>query len=244
MKYLDDKTIGFLKEQVNQEFSKIYIPNLLNSKRKADHSLITDLDISISNLIKNYFLKFPELSFFSEEENSGLKFPCIILDPIDGTRDLIKGYRECSVSLAIVQNSNLDGEAWIYNPITGFSISTNDKCLAEKTTVSIPYLGLTSRSEYEKGLYNEIVTNKFQIMPKGSIAFKLGLLAAGACDFVFTSNGKNLWDIAAGTILCKERDIVCFEQNKRLVRFDEESYQGPFLWGKLEIIKEVHEHLR
>ena len=24
MKYLDDKTIGFLKEQVNQEFSKIY----------------------------------------------------------------------------------------------------------------------------------------------------------------------------------------------------------------------------
>ena len=243
MYYLNEKSITELKNQINLEFDKIYSSNLLNIKRKEDYSLITDLDISISKLIKEYFKGFTELTFFSEEENSGLRFPCIILDPIDGTRDLSKGYRECCVSLAIVKNENLDGEAWIYNPLTGFSLSTNDKFIGEMKRVSAPYLGMTSRSEYEKGMHDHYKTDQFKLMPRGSIAFKLGLLAAGACDFVFTSHGKSLWDIAAGIILCRKRGIECYQKNINIKRFNEEKYEGPILWSHPEIYKNINEIL-
>jgi myo-inositol-1(or 4)-monophosphatase len=243
MNYLNEKSLSELKNLINAEFNKFYSSNLLNAKRKEDYSIITDLDLSISNLVKKYFEKSTELTFFSEEENSGLRFPCIILDPIDGTRDLTKGYRECAVSLAIVKNEKLEGEAWIYNPLTGFSLSTVDKLVAEKKRVSMPFLGLTSRSEFEKGIHVHIKDTKFTLMPKGSIAFKLGLLAAGACDFVYTANGKNLWDIAAGIILCRAHGILCYNKNSELTRFDKEHYVGPFLWAHAEIYKEINEHL-
>jgi len=240
MHYLNEKSIEELKNQINEEFRKIYAADLLNIKRKEDYSLITDLDISISNLIKKYFAKFRELTFFSEEENSGLRFPCIILDPIDGTRDLSKGYRECSVSLAIVKNEELEGEAWIYNPLTGFSISTNDKFVTEMKRVDPPFLGMTSRSEFEKGMHNDYNTDKFTLMPRGSIAFKLGLLATGACDFVYTAHGKSLWDIAAGIILCRHRGIICYQKNNEMKKFGQERYEGPILWAHPEIYKAIH----
>jgi myo-inositol-1(or 4)-monophosphatase len=242
MNYLNEKSLFDLKNLINDEFKKFYSSNLLNTKRKEDHSLITDLDLSISALVKKYFEKSTELTFFSEEENSGLRFPCIILDPIDGTRDLTKGYRECAVSLAIVKNDNLDGEAWIYNPLTGFSISTVDNFAPEKKQVAAPFLGLTSRSEFEKGLHANRKAVSFCLMPKGSIAFKLGLLAAGSCDFVYTANGKSLWDIAAGLILCRSHGINCYHKNSEIRQFDKERYDGPFLWAHSEVYKEINEH--
>ena len=65
-----------------------------------------------------------------------------------------------------------------------------------------------SRTEWDKGFFkSEELEKSICIAPKGSIALKLGYLASGSCEFVVSKQPKNIWDIAAGTILCKERGI-------------------------------------
>ena len=63
---------------------------------------------------------------------------------------------------------------------------------------------IVSRSETKSGLwnnYNSIINNKIEI---GSVAYKLGLIAAGKYDFFATLKPKNEWDICAGQIILEE----------------------------------------
>ncbi|UNT92896.1 inositol monophosphatase family protein [Allobaculum sp. Allo2] len=59
----------------------------------------------------------PEAGFFSEEEEGSLSDPCWILDPIDGTTNLVYGFNMSSVSLGLYQNGEIVFGV-VYNPFT------------------------------------------------------------------------------------------------------------------------------
>jgi myo-inositol-1(or 4)-monophosphatase len=99
--------------------------------------------------------------------------------------------------------------------------------------------GMVSRSEYHKGLFSNLKNKKIHLFPRGSIAFKLGLLASSACDFIVSKNPKNVWDIAAGTILVNQRGYHFFEDGKRVEKLDKERYHGLLLWCKDEHLDEL-----
>jgi len=42
---------------------------------------------------------------------------------------------------------------------------------------------------------------EYNVRPMGSVAYKLGLVAAGKADVTFTLTPKNEWDVAAGAAL-------------------------------------------
>ena len=42
----------------------------------------------------------------------------------------------------------------------------------------------------------------------GSVAYKLGLVAAGLADITFTLTPKNEWDVAAGAALVRKRGRI------------------------------------
>ena len=67
-------------------------------------------------------------------------------------------------------------------------------------------------------------------IPKGSIAFKLGLLAVNAFDFVFSYRSKNIWDIAAGTLLCQRQGIRLYQKGHEIKNLCKPKYEGPLLW--------------
>jgi myo-inositol-1(or 4)-monophosphatase len=60
---------------------------------------------------------------------------------------------------------------------------------------------LASRSEMKRGEWNQFRTATFTVKPMGSVAYKLGLVAAGLADATFTLTPKNEWDVAAGAAL-------------------------------------------
>ena len=63
---------------------------------------------------------------------------------------------------------------------------------------------LNSRSESSRGLW-EPYKNKFQLLkPVGSVAYKLGLTAAGKADIFASLRPKNEWDICAGNCIINE----------------------------------------
>lgn len=216
---------------------------ILKQNLKEDQSIVTEIDLFVSLFLKQKLKlinEYSHYSFFSEEEYGDLQFPAVILDPIDGTRELVLGRPECAVSLALMVNSKInhpDNYAWIYNPFSGFSLDSKANFVTTMNKSKQKILGLVSRREYEKGFFKEMlnIDQKIEITPRGSIAFKLGLLASGACDFVLSLSPKNIWDIAAGSILCEQRGIYLYQNGKRISSLDDVKLNGMLLWSTEEL---------
>ncbi len=214
---------------------------------KSDNTIVTEIDLFVSTLLKEKLKKHPtytNYNFFSEEEFDQLIFPAAILDPIDGTRELAKGRAECAVSLALMKSPELsdpENYGWLYNPFSGFSLDSDTPFVASNNKSIQKVLGMVSRLEFEKGYFKEFldIDPKIEITPRGSIAFKLGLLASGGCDFVLSLSPKNIWDIAAGSVLCAQRGIKMYQNGVEITRLDQVNIKGVLLWAPENIAHEL-----
>ena len=105
------------------------------------------------------------------------------------------------------------------------------------------FYGEVSHSEWDRGLYNLFESEKFSIKPKGSIAYKLGLLSAGKSDFVISMTPKNIWDIAGGTLLCQRSNIKFYSEGKEVLEV-KQNYLPPLIWCHEEIFEELSSLLK
>ena len=214
---------------------------------KSDNTIVTEIDLFVSTLLKEKLQQHPEYksyNFFSEEEFDQLIFPSAILDPIDGTRELVKGRAECAVSLALMKTPILldpSNYGWLYNPFSGFSLDSDTPFVPSNNKSTQKLLGMVSRLEFEKGYFKNFlnIDSKIEITPRGSIAFKLGLLASGGCDFVLSLSPKNIWDIAAGSVLCAQRGIKLYQNGVEITSLNEINIKGVLLWAPEEMAQEL-----
>lgn len=203
---------------------------------KEDGSPVTKLDLALSSHIESLMEKnFPETTFYSEEKFSEWKFPLLALDPLDGTREYIDGRPEWALSIGIFANENFEGEGWVYNPITEESFTHGPRIPFQKKE---SYHGEVSRSEWKVGLFTNKNSESFTLSPVGSIAYKLGRVTAGKCDYVVSLRPKNIWDIAGGTLLCKSAGIKFYSQGKEVTKV-QKLYLPPLIWCHEEIFSEL-----
>lgn len=214
---------------------------------KQDNTIVTEIDLFVSTLLKEKLKNHSEYknyNFFSEEEFDQLIFPGAILDPIDGTRELVKGRAECAVSLALMKSpilSDPSNYGWLYNPFSGFSLDSDTPFVKSNNKSTQRILGMVSRLEFEKGYFKDFINidPKVEITPRGSIAFKLGLLASGGCDFVLSLSPKNIWDIAAGSVLCTQRGIKMYQNGVEITSLDQIHMKGILLWATEDLAHEL-----
>lgn len=199
----------------------------LNEQRKPDGSWVTNIDHQLTEAVADILAKhYPSIPLVSEEGDHNLTFPCFILDPVDGTAGLLNGTGECSLSLAYMPTPRIDdqnAQGYIAHLFSDFEVYQGS------TSTSPEQVGLVSRSEWNKGLYNN---SKLAIKPLGSIALKLGLMAAAQADFVVTKRPKSIWDIAAGSILLNQANCQLWQGERELEELDRIVFQGPLLWVK------------
>jgi myo-inositol-1(or 4)-monophosphatase len=143
-----------------------------------------------------------------------------IVDPLDGTRSFVGGYREFAVSVALVEG----GEAVlgiVYNPacedlfwalrgegayrVRHWRGGSFD---GERLRVPAPQTGerrtvLASRTEIRRGELDPF-RGPWQVRPLGSTAYKLAMVAAGAGHAFLSRGPKSEWDVAAGGLLLDE----------------------------------------
>lgn len=237
------KIINNIKPQIRQKIdvlSKDF--KSLKVSKKADRTLVTEFDLFISDLFKEEIKgNFPEMNFYSEEDQGNFDFPICIIDPIDGTREFAMGMDECAVSVGIYSSSEIgdtNNISWIYNPITEFEVSSLESIpIKLESTDNHSLQALVSRTEFDKGLHQDTEGIKFS--PKGSIAFKLALLARGECDFVITKKDKNVWDILAGTHICLLNGIKLFQGDNQITSISKETYKSPMIWRSDKIEKQI-----
>ncbi|MBQ8685940.1 MAG: hypothetical protein IJ514_07200 [Clostridia bacterium] len=89
-------------------------------KNANPYDFVTAVDTGISDFLKEALAKaFPEVGFMTEEESKhALRERSFILDPIDGTTNLIYDYKMSSISLAYAEKGRVQFGV-VFNPFTG-----------------------------------------------------------------------------------------------------------------------------
>lgn len=227
-----------LKTLINAEFTSVFqmkdFNESLDTVSKDDKSPLTKIDLRISELFEKACSEKKILLISEENTHRKMEFPFAVLDPIDGTRELVKGWPECAVSYAFLKDPIIGhklNRAWIYNPFTGLDMRSDGVFCHAPARRKKDLLGLVSQTEFTDKLFDDLSGKFLFLSPRGSIANKLAILASGGCDFVLSRRPKNLWDIAAGTELCQQRGIHFYVNGKRHDRWIDLQISGEeLLW--------------
>ena len=186
---------------------------------KKDLSPITEADNLSHNIIAERLEALvPKIPILSEE-NCDIPYRTRsrwtqywLVDPLDGTKEFIEGVPHFVVSIALVEN----GEpilGVLYNPVStetftaskGQGAHLNGEPIRCTTKEKInEMIILNSRSETRRGLWKPFDGTFGELRAIGSVAYKLGLTAAGKADIFATLRPKNEWDICAGDCIINE----------------------------------------
>jgi myo-inositol-1(or 4)-monophosphatase len=189
-----------------------FTPGEIDARRKSGDDPVTEADTTVDTLLRELLPQDGEgwLSEETEDDLSRLDRRRVwVVDPLDGTREFVTGIPEWCVSIGLVE----DGEpvaGGILNPATGETIvggkglgvtlNGHPARVTERTTLEGATV-LASRSEVKRGEWQGYREDLFEIRPTGSVAYKLGLVAAGVVDATWTLTPKHEWDVAAGVAL-------------------------------------------
>lgn len=189
-------------------------------KGKAD--FVTQVDLQVQHMMHEGLKSLaPNVQFMGEEkDNSEIDFekPVWILDPVDGTTNLIHDYRNSALSLAFCDK----GEAElgiIYQPyadelflgikgegatLNGVPIHVSSVASLEHSLIAIgtsPYDHELADLNFED--FKQVFLRCSDIRRNGSAAMELAHVACGRTDAYFERNLKP-WDFAAGALIVRE----------------------------------------
>ena len=222
-------------------------------KMKGAADFVTAVDTGISNYLKEELGKITAgYGFFSEEEDGSLSDPCWILDPIDGTTNLVYGYGLSSVSLALYSGGEIVFGV-VYNPYT-------DECFTSVKGEGAYYNGerihVSSRPfsesiiEFGAGSTKKhLADENFEL---GKIIFKqvvdLRRICSSALSVCYIAQGRidgyfekvlKPWDIAAGYLILQEAGGCMTDYDGNDINFAEPTsgiVGNPEVQAKLRVI--------
>jgi myo-inositol-1(or 4)-monophosphatase len=194
---------------------------------------VTEADLASNACIQDILLQaFPDDGWLSEEtadrpDRLG-KSRTWIIDPLDGTWEFTTGVPEFVVSIALSVDCVAELGV-LYNPIMEetFSGILGQGAWLNGVPIhvsSTPHIAAStfcvSRSETGKGLLRQF-ERRLNLSPKGSVAYKCGLVAAGCYEGVFTYNPRNEWDICAGVAIIEAAGGRVTDRQGRPYRFNQ-----------------------
>jgi myo-inositol-1(or 4)-monophosphatase len=214
-----------------------FTPGQIAAEYKIGHDPVTEADRAVDAVLRKNLLRDGE-GWLSEESADDLsrleKSRVWVVDPLDGTREFVAGIPEFCVSVGLVENGrpvaggicNPATDETIFGSIdTGVTYNGKPAQPSQKRQLDNA-LVLASRSEVKRGEWDTFQKAPFKIKAMGSVAYKLGLVAAGHADITFTLTPKHEWDVAAGAALVlaagglvqtlEQSDLVLNQRNSLL----------------------------
>ncbi|MBM4387219.1 MAG: 3'(2'),5'-bisphosphate nucleotidase CysQ [Deltaproteobacteria bacterium] len=175
----------------------------------------TNVDIEADGVIHDILGGAHGVAYLSEEradDESRLGSDLVwVVDPLDGTRNLLTGYRCAVVSIALVARGEPVAGV-IQNPFTGevFSAMKDGGAFLNGAAIHVSPgrrfekgRVVLSRTENGQGILRKY-EKLFRFDLLGSCAYKMAVVACGRYDITFTEKERNEWDTAAGDIIARE----------------------------------------
>ena len=196
---------------------------------KGRANFVTSCDFAVQEQLKGALTaRWPDAGFYSEEQVNQPKPAglCWVLDPVDGTANLMSGLGQSAISLALLQ----DGQpvfGVVYNPFTGelFHAAAGGGAFLGDTPLAVSEVPLADglvavgTAPYDRSLaganfalFEQLFAACADLRRIGSAALDLAYVAAGRMVGYVERNLKP-WDFAAGVLLVQEA-------GGRVCRFD------------------------
>jgi myo-inositol-1(or 4)-monophosphatase len=206
---------------------------------KGRNNPVTTADFEADSELKQILRDaFPAYGWLSEETADNderlTRERVWIVDPLDGTKEFIKGIPEFVVAIALAEHG-VPVLGVSYNPIKQelFSGMPGAGCFLDGKPVTVSSTStlehstiLASRSETARGEW-KAYEGRVTVRPIGSVAYKLALVAAGQADATFTLTPKSEWDIASGVALIIAAGGRVTDLNGGEVRFNHRDVKTP-----------------
>lgn len=214
---------------------------VFDSSLKSDISMkgaadfLTAVDLKISSFLKEKLAVLtPEIGFMSEEDKGELPPNRWILDPIDGTTNLVYDYNMSSVSLALCLGGRIEFGV-VYNPFSGDLFTAErgkgaylngerlSKAPDREPCDSIIEFGAGSTkkqfADQSFTLAKEVFKGCLDIRRICSSAIAVSYVAAGKLNGYF-ERVLQPWDIAAASLFLEECGVKCCDWEGKPICFD------------------------
>lgn len=191
-------------------------------RAKSASDFVTDVDMSVQSFLKRRLAAIaPQVQFMGEEQdNSGIDpdRPFWILDPVDGTTNLIHGLRHSAVSLAYAEGGRVRFGV-VYDPFKGecYTAGEGRGAWLNGVLISVSRAATLDAALVATGTvpgFKELGDEAFRQMRllydacqdlrrSGCASLDLCHVAAGRLD-AYTEPMLQPWDYAAGAIIVSE----------------------------------------
>ena len=205
---------------------------------KGAADFVTAVDLKISDFLKRELaILTPDVGFMSEEESGAIAERRWILDPIDGTTNLVYGYNMSSVSLALCEYGEITFGV-VYNPYSkelfvaerGKGATLNGNKLPtiadrELSDCIIEFGAGSTKKQYTESSFaiaKEVFTHCLDLRRICSSALAICFVAAGRINGYFERVIKP-WDYAAASLILHECGGLSTDWDGNAVEFENAS---------------------
>ncbi len=214
------------------------------AEEKADGSPVCAVDLEVDRFLHARLgALLPEAGWLSEETaDSDARLGCEqvwVVDPIDGTRDYVRGRPGWAISVALVERGEatfavLDaparGEHW--RAALGAGATRDGAAIAAAGRVAL------AGARIPADALPKADRDLFVAVPKpNSIALRMAMVAAGEADLVATLRWGNEWDIAAAALIAAEAGATVSDALGAPLRFNR---RDPRAFGVLAAAPGIH----
>ena len=193
---------------------------------------VSEVDLDVDRMLRARLLALlPDAGWLSEETaDNPDRLACDrvwVVDPIDGTRDYIRGRPGWAVSVALVERGRvvlavLDAparaEAWA--AAEGGGATRNGAALRAGDRTALP--GARVPIDTLPRADRDLVA----VHKPNSIALRIAMVAADEADLVTTLRWGNEWDIAAAALIADEAGATVTDAFGRPLRFNKPDPQA------------------
>lgn len=193
-----------------------YFGQRVKSWEKAKGAPVTEADLAVDRMLHERLRGArPDYGWLSEEtEDDGARLAhatLFVIDPIDGTVSFMKQKPEWTIAAAIVHDRRPIA-ACVYNPVTEEFYAAAS---GGGATLNGAPIRASARGELEgcrmiapKGMLEHPSWARpwpaMHIETRGSLAYRLALVAEGKFDAMLGLSTKHDWDIAAADLIVHE----------------------------------------